>query len=314
MRIVQRLCVALFLVIGIQAASAFALLGPFAPWMVAPLTYRLPDAIGGPMKMDEGYRWNVPVITYGYDQSFLNYFGSNGVAAVDSAVQILNALPPSSQIVLTNYPFANSRANPLAQSQGLLDLKSAALVQLVEQMGLAQPIKSIFSLRNFSYDPSNYYYANYTVEMRNYDPVTLAPTTVVNSALFGYDVYFSLPPHSFVYAGGYSHAFSTQGVPVPAGYATTQEYIIDPRTAANQAVAEYEPSAFDGSALSAMPFRNSGINGAHGIFDWSAAAGVFAQAGPTADRLAQRSRTGSLPAFGDGHICNVPQRAANHEA
>jgi len=66
--------------------------------------------------------------------------------------------------------------------------------------------------------------------------------------------------------------------------------------------------------LGAMPFRNSGINGAHGIFDSSGAAGVFAQAGPTADRLAQRSRTGSLSAFGDGHICNVPQRAANHEA
>jgi hypothetical protein len=45
-------------------------------------------------------------------------------------------------------------------------------------------------------------------------------------------------------------------------------------------------AANETTTLKAMPFRNSGINGAHGIFDWSAAAGVFAQARPTADRLA----------------------------
>ena len=28
----------------------------------------------------EEYRWNSPVLTYSYDESFLNYFGSNGVA------------------------------------------------------------------------------------------------------------------------------------------------------------------------------------------------------------------------------------------
>src|SRR5580700_3475220 len=103
MRRAQHLCVILFLMAGLKSAWGFALLGPFAPWMVEPLTYRLPNAIGGPMKMGEGYRWNVPVITYGFDQSFLDYFGTNGVAAVESAIQILNDLPPASQVVLTNY-------------------------------------------------------------------------------------------------------------------------------------------------------------------------------------------------------------------
>src|SRR6185312_17173619 len=94
---VQGLCVAFLLAAGVRSVSAFALLGPFAPWMSAPLAYQLPGAIGGPMKIGEGYRWNVPVITYGYDKSFTNYFGSNGVVEAESAIQILNSLPPSSQ-------------------------------------------------------------------------------------------------------------------------------------------------------------------------------------------------------------------------
>ena len=40
------------------------------------------------MVLGEEYRWNVPVLTYAFDQSFLDYFGSNGVAAVEKAFQI----------------------------------------------------------------------------------------------------------------------------------------------------------------------------------------------------------------------------------
>ena len=32
--------------------------------------------------LGEEYRWNSPVVTYSYDESLLNYFGSNGVVAV----------------------------------------------------------------------------------------------------------------------------------------------------------------------------------------------------------------------------------------
>src|ERR1700735_1077990 len=103
MRCLHQLCLVIFLAVAVQSASAFALLGPFAPWMTAPLAYQIPNAIGGPMIIGQGYRWNVPVITYGYDQSFLNFFGTNGVAAVEAAIQILNSLPPASRINLTNY-------------------------------------------------------------------------------------------------------------------------------------------------------------------------------------------------------------------
>src|SRR5579864_3591296 len=67
-------------------SQAFSLLGPFTDWMYATNGYHLGYDIGGPMNINEGYRWNVPVVTYGFGKSFLDYFGSNGVAAVEGAI------------------------------------------------------------------------------------------------------------------------------------------------------------------------------------------------------------------------------------
>lgn len=86
-------------------ASGFALLGPYTDWMMQTNGYRQRWDIGGPMDINEGYRWNVPVVTYAFDKGFLDYFGLKGVAAVESAIQILNELPPASKLVVTNYPF-----------------------------------------------------------------------------------------------------------------------------------------------------------------------------------------------------------------
>jgi hypothetical protein len=51
--------------------------------------------------------------------------------------------------------------------------------------------------------------------------------------------------------------------------------------------------------LNPMPYRNSGVDDAHGVLDGSFARSVFAQSRPTAHRLAQRSRAGSVAALGD---------------
>ena len=47
--------------------------------------FRMGKDVGGPMDINAEYRWNVPVITYGFDQSFLDYFGTNGVIAATPA-------------------------------------------------------------------------------------------------------------------------------------------------------------------------------------------------------------------------------------
>lgn len=145
-----------FLIASTIESGAFALLGPFQPWMqttngVINVYY---GDIGGPMCISNGYRWNVPVLTYGFDQSFLNFFGTNGVVAVGNAIQILNSLPPASQIVLTNYPFESQNVNSAVEAQSLYDLKSVTLSALLAQMGFSQPTRYIYVLH--SWDPSSF--------------------------------------------------------------------------------------------------------------------------------------------------------------
>jgi hypothetical protein len=113
MRLTKRLLCIGLLVGYAGGASAFSLLGPFKvdatleglDWQAAGyggqpagLGYNITGSIGGPMYPFEAYRWNIPNITYAYDSSFLSYFGPEGVNAVEQAIAILNALPPSSQM------------------------------------------------------------------------------------------------------------------------------------------------------------------------------------------------------------------------
>ena len=160
---------------------AFSLIGPYESWMQASNDFRQPYDIGGPMNLGEEYRWNVPVLTYTFDVSFLDYFGSNGVYAVEQAIQILNALPPASQLSLTNYPQNATLINFQTQGKSLIDLKSAALAALLEQLGLAQPVRSIFNVRDFTFNGSN---PVAQIVQRNFDPINLSPTNRVNGTLY----------------------------------------------------------------------------------------------------------------------------------
>lgn len=176
-------------------ADAFALLGPVQPWMQASNGVLLPSDIGGPMPIGSGYRWNVPVLTYGFDQSFLDFFGTNGVAAVESAIQIVNNLPPASQIVVQSYPIASLHENFTAQAQSLCDLKSQTLSLLIEHLGLAEPARSIYVLQQWNpilanltslpldvFDGTSV--ADYVI-VRNYDPQSLHPSFYVNKTSYG---------------------------------------------------------------------------------------------------------------------------------
>tara|TARA_B100000959_G_C14973831_1_gene620794 strand:- start:779 stop:2839 length:2061 start_codon:yes stop_codon:yes gene_type:complete len=138
--------------------------------------------------LGEEYRWNSPVVTYSYDESFLNYFGSNGVVAVEKAMGILNAIPPASSIMTTyppsssdgnnlwNYPTRPDRFHARAYNDRVLDIKSYALAELFGFMGLGNPEDSAFQVE-FG-----------VVALRNWDPVTYSPTKYVNGSLLSWVV------------------------------------------------------------------------------------------------------------------------------
>jgi len=164
------------------------MIGLYDTWQTQELGYQLtvvPVDIGGPMNLGEEYRWNLPLITYGFDESFLNYFGTRGVDEVEKAIKILNDLPPFSQMSrdLSEYPLDTRRVNHRGAALYLLDLKSFMLSALLEQMGLAAPERYTWTLRSRVIIGS---IPAYTVIKRNFDPVTWEPTPYVNGTLYTY--------------------------------------------------------------------------------------------------------------------------------
>lgn len=207
-RLTGRLLLLAVLLAVVGEARAFSLLGPLkadttftgGDWQAAGfggrpqgLGYDLAGDIGGPMLPTEAYRWNIPVITYAFDTTFLQYFGTNGVAAIESAFAILNALPPASRMSadLSEYPLDTKSENGTAASLGLIDIKSFTLSVLLEQMGLANPERFVWGLRGR--DAGNNF-TNYTVIQMNYDPATIAPSRYVNGVLYNYRIFDDLGP------------------------------------------------------------------------------------------------------------------------
>ena len=200
---------AIFFIASVVDCGAFALVGPVQPWMQTPNKLIQPGAIGGPMSLGSGYRWNVPVVTYGFDQSFLSFFGSNGVTAVESAIQIINDLPPASQIVLTNYPLLAEQTSASTPTQTLKDLKSHTLSLLLQELGLAPPTGYVYCIKTWDetlsgeslflpwYNADTNDPAFYLIAHLNYDPETLTPTPYINNNMYGAQVYTYNAPVKF---------------------------------------------------------------------------------------------------------------------
>lgn len=241
MRVLRSLLCTAVLLGLVPSGFGFSLLGPFAAWQTAVydgfrISYGLTGSgdIGGPRTLSEGYRWNVPVITYAFDSTFINYFGSNGVAAIEEAIGVFNDLPEVT--LITNdgshfyirgerVPMQTKRVNFLAQNLGLLDLKSTAMSLLIEELGLAQPERFTWTLggRNVRGNPA---ITNYTTLKYNFDPITFLPSSFVNGALYSYEILevtmpneadaieFAVDPLDFTYtsvAGALGAGFFTFG-------------------------------------------------------------------------------------------------------
>jgi hypothetical protein len=197
---------ALVLIIGVlaaQKASTFSGTGVLLGFQTAAFDYGATRAyypfpaggeLGGPQIIYNNARMNVGVVTYAYDPTFVAYFGTAGMSAVDSAMGVLNSLPkftdyssPSLAGYLTQ---GNQRLNYTAQALELMDLKSATLGLLVERMGLLGEthVFDLTSKSPLASPPNPPGKFQYTMVMRNYDPDTLNPSAYVNGAKYSFMV------------------------------------------------------------------------------------------------------------------------------
>lgn len=188
--------VAAVLLTPVHQAKAFSILGSKATWMTGSIGYQAGET-GGPMYIGDGYRWNVPVLTYAFDDSFLTYFGSNGVAAIESAIKVLNSVTNADAMSddLAEYPTYTLRHNNSASALGLIDVKTLALSYLLERIGVGAPERWVWSLRQFWTDPGNI--QHFSVLNLNYDPETWRQSAFINGNQFTYQVQRYLPGDNY---------------------------------------------------------------------------------------------------------------------
>lgn len=194
LRFTKQICGLVLLALSVHSVSAFSLLGPFnEAYQVPVITYQVGGDLGGPKNLGEEYRRNTPVMYYTFDANFLDYFGSNGVYAVEQAFAMMNALDNVSSYSsdLSEFPLEGQSHNYQADALELLDLKSVTLLLLMEQMGLAESDRYTWTLHDREPGPACPATAIYTVIKRNFDPVftltdQLQPTSYVNGVLYSY--------------------------------------------------------------------------------------------------------------------------------
>jgi hypothetical protein len=176
---------------GNLPSKQFQTRGFNAGWSIG---YALPGDIGAPVDPLEFYRWNVPVITYAYDESFVRFFGTNGMRAIDEIFQLLNDLPPASKMSadLSEFPLATLRHNAEAAQLNLIDIKSCAMSLILEELGLAEATRWVWALHLRIPLPMGF--GAYDVIGYNTDPATLRrQSPYVNETLYTYHI-IEIPP------------------------------------------------------------------------------------------------------------------------
>lgn len=197
-----------------QQAQAFALLGPRTDmaglpasygdkWQVISIGYDRTSDIGTPKNYGQGYRRNLPVMYYSFNESFSGFFGAQGEQAVIDAMNILNGTFTNNSRLsldgysqdLTEFPFNSQSFNLTAESLALTDLKSVTLFEMMEQLGLAEPERYVWALLDRD-QPANGKCPNdmlYTVGQFNY-AYTISPlsqkqtSSYINNTLYTYQI------------------------------------------------------------------------------------------------------------------------------
>lgn len=192
------------LVLGVPAGWAWSPIGPVGnggdAWQTPSIGYgNVPICIGSgyvgaPKNLGEEYRWNQPTLFYAFDQNFLEYFGSNGVATIDQAFVLLSNHLSAADLTswspnLTEFSLNTSRINYRAQALDILDLKAVVIRAMMEQLGLADPVEWVWTLRE-RHLPVNATCPAYlySVIQRNFDIVAPQVSKYINGTLFTYEI------------------------------------------------------------------------------------------------------------------------------
>ena len=187
---------------GLPTAQAFSLLGPPEGWQVPDIGYMVPRRgdIGAPKNIAEEFRRNTPVLYYAFDRSFIEFFGDDGIRAVDQAFAILNSLTNVSKFSpdLSEVPLEAKGFNQTAGALNLQDLKSVTLSVMIEELGLDDPIRYTWGLHDRNVGGSCP--GEYLVVKRNFAIVPTALdqlqySSYVNTILYSYYIqdYCSTP-------------------------------------------------------------------------------------------------------------------------
>ena len=206
--------IALLLWFGFCAKThAFVLLGPVAAeernlsftGSTQVQSANISDDLGGPKQLDEFYRWNTPNLTYDFDQSFVQFFGAEGIDAVDQALRVINDffIPEDgsyrgvSSLNLAKHGFGGNFntawLNATAANENLLDIKSLTLGMMVNYLGLGNSYRYAFTATNSLVPNTNTSGAIFSVVLKNFDPITLSRTDVINGVRYSYRLIHDRP-------------------------------------------------------------------------------------------------------------------------
>ena len=158
------------LVALVLPANAFVLMGPSDPTatvneqtIIWPGSSGVTSAnvndtlYGTPKDKHRFFRLNTPYLTYGFHESFVQYFGAEGVVAIDDAMRVINdffipedgSYKGMSELDLIKHGFSGNFAtwwrNQSAANENLIDLKSLTLGMVVNRLGLGNPHRYAFT-------------------------------------------------------------------------------------------------------------------------------------------------------------------------
>ena len=185
----------------IRSVLAFSLITPPQPWMLSELGYSDHGWRSGFGLIEHEYRWPIPFITYGFTQEFEDDFGQEGISEVKRAIEWFN-LTEADKLVLDNYPLRSESDNFSAAKQNLISFRSAAGTCILEQLGVGNPYRGIFTLNSvkpgigvMSEQSGNWFYSFgvlsnsvAVVYNRNYDPLSLFPSRYINGELYTFSI------------------------------------------------------------------------------------------------------------------------------